>query len=95
MVALCLRTIAVITKKDRKMGVSFTWKPTDPTIGTSWGSGSRLNMVMQEAFGEFPITLTVNNIQKLEGIAACGYADIQELIAAILDCDSIKVEAHW
>lgn len=77
------------------MGVSFTWKPTDPTVGESWGSGSTLHSIMEKAFGHFPMTLTREHIKTLEGIAACGHTDVNELISAILKHDSIDVEAHW
>jgi len=77
------------------MGVSFTWKPTDPTVGTSWGSGSTLHSIMEKAFGSFPITLTRDHLKTLEGIEACGYEDVKELVSAILEHDSIDVDAHW
>jgi len=77
------------------MGVSFTWKPTDPTEGISWGAGSSLNRALENAFGSFPATLTEKDIPKLEGIAACGFDDIHELISAILKHNSVDIESHW
>ena len=77
------------------MSVSFTWKPTDPRQGESWGGGSSLHKAMVNAFGEFPFTLKRESIKTLEGIAACGFSDIHELIRAILKHDSIEIDAHW
>ena len=77
------------------MGVSLTWKPTDPTIGKSFASGSNLHKYLENAFGCFPLTLTRDHIPVLEGIKACGYDDINELISAILEHDSVDVEDHW
>lgn len=77
------------------MSVSFTWKPTDPKQGTHWGGGPGLHKSMVQAFGEFPMTLTGEHIKTLGGIAACGYDDVHELIAAIIKHGSVDVEAQW
>ena len=77
------------------MSVSFTWKPTDPRQGESWGGGSSLHSAMENAFGGFPITLNRESIKTLEGIAACGYDDIRHIISAIVKHDSIEIDAHW
>ncbi len=77
------------------MGVSLTWKPTDPTEGTSFASGSSLHKAMENAFGVFPMTLTKEDLQTLAGIAACGFDDIHELIAAIHEHSSVDVDANW
>jgi hypothetical protein len=77
------------------MSVSLSWKPTDPKSGTSFGGGSSLHSAMERAFGGFPMTLTLEHIPKLEGIAACGYDDVHELIIAIHTHDSVDVEAQW
>ena len=77
------------------MSVSFTWKPTDPTTGECWGGGSSLRSAMENAFGSFPMTLTREHIKTLEGIAACGYTDVNELISAILKHESVDVEANY
>ena len=77
------------------MSVSFTWRPTDPKKGAGWGSGSSLNSALENAFGGLPITLTKEHIPVLEGISACGFDDVQELIKAIHECNSIDVDANW
>lgn len=77
------------------MGVSFTWKPTDPTIGEHWGGGSNLHRAMEKAFGGFPIALSTDHIDMLRGIEACGYSDVKELISAIRKHGSVDVEEHW
>lgn len=77
------------------MGVSFTWMPYEPKHGKSWGSGSSLHSALTNLFGEFPIILKTSDISKLEGIKACGYDDIEELISALYDYEQIKIEDHW
>ena len=77
------------------MGVSFTWLPYKPKTGKSWGSGSSLNSALEELFGSFPIILTQSDIPKLEGVKACGYEEISEIIQALYEYEKIKIEAHW
>jgi len=77
------------------MGVSLSWKPTDPSQGTSFASGSKLHSILENSFGGFPITFTNADVSKLEGIMACGYEDIQDLITAIYKHESVDVEDCW
>ncbi len=77
------------------MGVSFEWKPVDPTAGTSFGHGSTLHSYLEKAFGCFPIVLNPEDIPKLQGIIACGHDDLEDLIMAIGEHEKIKITAHW
>ena len=77
------------------MGVGLNWKPTDRTRGKDFAAGSQLHGILEHAFGTFPVTLTRKDIGKLEGIWFCGYQEVQELINAILEFDSVDVEAEW
>ncbi len=77
------------------MGVSLTWEPVEPVRQNSFASGSNLHKYMENAFGGFPLKLSEDDIPTLRGISACGYADMESLITAILDNGIVKVEAHW
>lgn len=78
------------------MGVSISWKPTDPRQGTYVDGGSSFHKALENAFGGFPMTLTERDIGKLQGIAACGHEEgASELIEAIFDYASIEVSAEW
>ena len=77
------------------MGVSFTWRPVDPTEGISFAYGSTLHGYLEDAFGGFPIIFTDKDISKLSGMAACGNDDLNELIAAIGEHGKVEVQAHW
>lgn len=77
------------------MGVSIIWKPTDPKHGTDVKGGSSFHKALENAFGGFPMTLTSKDVEKLQGIAACGHEGAQELINAIWEADSIDVDALW
>ena len=77
------------------MGVSFTWQPTYPDKGHSFASGSLLNTALTNAFGEFPIKLTALDIGKLEGIIACGFDDMSEVLEALNHYKEIEIKDHW
>lgn len=77
------------------MGVSMTWKPTDPSTGKDFEGRSSLHKALMRAFGEFPITLTTKDYSKLEGIAACGHEGVEDLLTAINEHDSIDLEEFW
>ena len=77
------------------MTVSLTYKPTDPRTGKSFASGSTLHSILEATFGAFPLTLTVADIGKLEGMAACGHSDLHELVNAISMYKSVEVNAYW
>ena len=78
-----------------EMGVSFSWKPTDPNEGVIFASGSNLHRILERAFGDFPLLLVKTDVPKLEGIAACNNDDILELITAIHEHGDVTVMAHW
>ena len=77
------------------MGVSMSWKPTDPNRGTFFAGGSTLHRILETTFRTFPTTFTEKDVGKLEGVAACGYDDLYKLITAIHEHGSVDVEAHW
>lgn len=77
------------------MGVSFTWEFVGPVEEHSFASGSSLNSALEECFGALPVILTRTAVPRLEGIKACGFADIEELISAIYEHEQVRVKAHW
>lgn len=77
------------------MGVSFTWRPINPNSGISFASGSSLNKALEEAFGPMPIILSNTHIERLNGMIACGYDDLQEIITAIGDHEIIEIQSNW
>jgi len=77
------------------MSVSIGWKPKDPNGLTYIDGGSTLHGILEKAFGCFPMTLSSKNIKVLEGVAACGYEGVYELITAICDNEVIAVDDEW
>ena len=78
------------------MGVSLTWKPSDPKSGNSFGYGGKLHAALSAAFGPYPITLTNESIPTLRGIGVCGFDEqVSKLIDAINENDSIEISDHW
>ena len=77
------------------MGVSLTWRPLNPNSGTSFAAGSTLHGYLKSGFGDYPIVFTEKDIPKLEGIIACGYDDLWDLIEAIRMHEKVEVRDHW
>ncbi len=77
------------------MGVSLTWKPTDPSTGESFSSGGRFHQALEKAFGPCPMTIGLRELGTLRGFVACGYEEADELIDAINANNSIDIEAYW
>ena len=77
------------------MSVSMTWLPYKPKKGKSWGAGSSLHKALVEAFGEFPIILSEDDLGVLRGIAVCGYDDVNKIINALHDHERIEIKDHW
>ena len=77
------------------MSVSIGWRPNNPNQLIFINGGSSFHKVLEDAFGNFPITLDSKNTERLRGIAACGYTGAEELIDALYEKDSIIVEAEW
>lgn len=77
------------------MGVSFTWEVVGPVEEHSFAAGNSLNKALEKCFGPFPIEFFEHDVDKLEGMVACGFEDLEELIAAIKDHGKILVRSHW
>ncbi len=77
------------------MSVSFTWEVVGPVQEHSFACGSSLNSALEGCFGGFPMVLTREDVPKLEGVRACGYDDLDDLISAIYEHDKVRVKSHW
>lgn len=77
------------------MSVSIGWIPNNPKKLNYIDGGSSFLTVLENAFGGVPITLSHDDIGKLEGIYSCGHDGASQLITAILEQESIIVEAQW
>ncbi len=79
------------------MGVSIGWKPNDPKKVTYIHATSGLHTALQNAFGVFPITITIKDVGKLNGIHACGHDGAYDLVLAVGDNqpEGITIEAEW
>ena len=76
------------------MSVSMTYRPHNPEHGKHFSNRSNLHKILEDTFGDFPITLCDSQIDILRGISACGYEDVDELVSAIHEFGKIKVEAE-
>lgn len=87
---------ALLYFMEDKMGVSIGWRPVNPKKLKYVDGGSNFQEAMKNAFGPFPISLGVEDIKTLEGIAACGFHGAQELVDALaVNDDGIEVNAEW
>jgi len=77
------------------MGVSIGWVPYKPTKLNYISGGSSFHKYMEEAYGSFPILLSVSDIPVLKGMAVCGNDSAQELIDALSMNERITVKAEW
>ena len=77
------------------MSVSMYWRPYKPKTGKYFDGTSTLHGILEKTFGSFPIILTNSDIPKLQGIEACGYEGIGDLIQALYDYEQIKITAEW
>ena len=77
------------------MSVSMYWKPTDPDGEIYFAGTSTLKQILEDAFGPFPLMLSDKHIGKLEGIAACGYSSMHDLVSAINDHNCITITALY
>ena len=84
-----------VIKEGLAMSVSMTWIPYEVKEGKHFASGSSLHTALVKAFGDFPIILMNEDIKILEGIEACGYGDVREIITALYDYEKIKLEDCW
>lgn len=77
------------------MGVSLNWKPVKPDNSITFASGSAINKALIEAFGELPVRLSYPHIERLKGIRACGFEDIDDLIEALEKNEQIEVDSQY
>ena len=82
-------------ERENKMSVSLSWRPVEPNSGKVFSKSSNLQKIMEELFGDFPIVLGRDAVPKLEGVRACGYDDLQELIEALYTYENIKIVISW
>lgn len=77
------------------MSVSMTWQPHETKRGKHFNGGSTLHGILENAYSSFPIVLSMDNVEFLKGLQACGYDGAGELINAIYEYEVIKIEAEW
>lgn len=77
------------------MTVNIGFRPHSPKKLTYIDGGSSLLKVIEAAFHEAPVVLDSSDIQKLEGIYACGYEAVGELIAGINKFGKIVLDAEY
>jgi len=77
------------------MSANLYWRPNSPTSRVNFNGGSTLVASLQRAFGTFPIDLTEKDIPKLEGIKACGYDQLDDVIGAIYVHEAIQLTVEY
>jgi len=73
----------------------MSWQPHKTKRGKYFDGGSSLHKILEDKFGSFPIVLSENDIEFLQGVEACGNGGVGDLVSALYEYGTIKIEAEW
>lgn len=78
------------------MGAGLYWRQMSlQPKAEHFASGSRFHVALENCFGVFPITLTENDIPKLEGMVAAGLEDLTDLIHALGERGDLEITVEY
>ena len=77
------------------MSANLYWTPVNPNNKVNFSGGSTLATILTKAFGAYPVEFTEKDIPKLQGIIACGYDELEELVDVIQTHKTIEVTEEY